>query len=77
MGVAGQAPAAATGGLVSELKAKGQDERHHAFNKRLPIAQRLEVGRFIVEIDGDGPVFTGLAGRVSHGHPQVRCRCSW
>ena len=25
-----------------------------------------------MEIDGDSPVFTGLASGVSHGHPQVR-----
>ena len=38
MRVAGQAPAAATRRLVGELKADGQDEGQHAFEKRLPIA---------------------------------------
>src|SRR5262249_46908148 len=30
------------------------------------------VGRFVLEIDGDRPVFVGLASSVAHGHPQVR-----
>jgi hypothetical protein len=72
MRVAGQAPAAMTGCLVCELKAKGQGKGEHACDKCLPVAKELKVGRFIVEIDGDSPVFTGLAGSGSHGHPQVR-----
>jgi hypothetical protein len=72
MGVARQAPAAATGGFVLELKAKGQDEGEDTFEECLAIAQQLEVRRFTPEINGDGAVFTGLAGCVSHGHPQVR-----
>ena len=39
MGMARQAPAATTGGLVGELKAKGQDEGQHTFEKRLTIAK--------------------------------------
>ena len=36
-------------------------------NKPLAVAKELKVGRFIVKIDGDGPVFAGLAGGISHG----------
>src|SRR5712691_8941501 len=72
MGVARQAPATATGGLVFELKAKGQEKGEHAFDKRLAVTQQLIVGRFVVKIDGNGPVVAGLAGCGSHGHPQVR-----
>ena len=72
MGVARQAPAAAIGRLVCELKPEGQDERQHPFDKRLAVAQQLKVRGFVSKIDGDGPVFTGLASCVSHGHPQVR-----
>ena len=36
MRVARQAPAPATGGLVFELKAEGQDEGEHTFEKALP-----------------------------------------
>jgi len=67
-----QAPAAATGGLVRALNAQGQAKGEHAFDKRLTIAKELPVVRFIVEIDGDGPVCKALADSVSHGHPQVR-----
>ena len=39
------------------------------------IAKQLEGGRFAPEIDGDGAVFTGLAGSVAHGHPSgIRSR---
>ena len=69
MGVAGQAPAATTGRLVCELKAKGQEKGEDAFDKRLAIAQELKVGRFVVKIDGDGPVFAGLASGIAHGSP--------
>ena len=59
MGVARQAPAAATGGLVGELKAEGEEKGEDEFDKRLAIAQELKVGRFILEIDGDGAVLRG------------------
>jgi hypothetical protein len=39
MGMASQAPAATTGGFVGELKADGEDEGQHTFEKRLPIAK--------------------------------------
>jgi hypothetical protein len=41
MGVARQAPATATGGLVGELKAKGQDKGHDTFEERLAIVKQL------------------------------------
>jgi hypothetical protein len=66
MGVAGQAPAAATGCLVRELKAEGQEKGEHAFDKRLAVAQELHVGRFIAEIDGDGAVVPRPCGGLGH-----------
>jgi hypothetical protein len=72
MGVARQAPAPATGGLVFELKAKGHHEGEDTFEERLAIVKQLHVGRFVLKIDGDGPVYASLAGCGSHGHPQVR-----
>ena len=54
MGVARQAAAPATGGLMFQLHTEGQEESEHTFHKRLAIAQQLEVGRFILKIDGDG-----------------------
>ena len=58
MGMTRQAPATATGGLVGELKAQGED----TFDKRFAVAKELNVGRFIVEIDGDGAVVPRLCG---------------
>ena len=69
MRVARQAPTAVTGRLVEELKAEGEKEREYEFNKGLAVAKQLKVGRFIVEIDGNGPIFAGLASCVSHGSP--------
>ena len=40
MGVACQAPASATGRLVCELKAEGEDESEHEFNKGLAVAKQ-------------------------------------
>jgi hypothetical protein len=75
MRVAGQAPPAATRGLVGELKAEGQDEGQHTFEKRLPIAQELQVGRFVPKIDGDGPVCAWLFGGVTHVPPRLLGLC--
>jgi hypothetical protein len=44
MGVTGEARAAATGGLVEELKAQGQEKGKDAFDERLPVT--------IVELSG-------------------------
>ena len=71
MRVARQAPAAATGRLVFELKAEGQDEGEDTFEKRLAIAKQLKVGRFVLKIDGDGAVFARRLAAVPMCHPQV------
>jgi hypothetical protein len=57
---------------VFQLEAEGHKEGEDALEKRLAIAQQLKVHGFVSKIDGDGPVFTGLTGGVSHGYPQVR-----
>jgi hypothetical protein len=67
MGVACKTPAAATIGLVFELKAEGQEEGDHAFDKCFAIAKQLKVGRFILKINRDSPVFAGLASGIVHG----------
>jgi hypothetical protein len=33
------------------------------------ITQQLTVGGFVLEIDSDRPIFTGLAGLFLHGSP--------
>jgi hypothetical protein len=49
------------------LKAKGEEKGEDQLDKRLAVVKERKVGRFIVEIDGDGAVVTSLAGPVSHG----------
>jgi hypothetical protein len=44
MRVARQAPSTTTGRLVCELKADGQDEGEHTFDKGFTIAKQLKVG---------------------------------
>jgi hypothetical protein len=66
MGMAGQAPAAATGRLMFELKAKGEEKGEDEFDKRLAIVKELKVGRFIVEIDGHGAVVPRPCGCFAH-----------
>jgi hypothetical protein len=50
-----------------ELKAKGEEKGEDELDKRLAVVEELKVGRFIVEIDGDGAVISSLSGRISHG----------
>ena len=69
MRVAGQAPTAATGRLVLELKAKRQHEGEDTLDKRLPITKELKVRCFVSKINRDGPVFAGLCGRGAHVLP--------
>src|SRR5262249_39696974 len=71
MGVTREAPAAVTGRLMEQLRAQGQEKGEDAFNKRLPVIKQAEVGGFVVKIDSDGPVFAGLGGGITHGHPSV------
>jgi hypothetical protein len=62
MGVARQTSAAATGRLMCELKAQGKEKGEDTFDKRFTVAKELQVGRFIVEIDGNGPVLPRPGG---------------
>ena len=62
-----QAPTSLTRRCVFELKAKGEEKGEDTCDKRFAIAKQLIIGRFVLKVDGDGPVFTGLAGGVAHG----------
>jgi hypothetical protein len=62
MRVTRQVPAATTGSRVGELQAKGEEKGEDTFDKRLANVQQVSVGRFIVEIDGDGAVVPRLCG---------------
>src|SRR5215468_5229820 len=69
MRVACETPAAATGRLVGELKAEGEEESAHKFHKGLAIAKQPSVCRVVSKIDSDGAVFAGLFGCCAHGSP--------
>src|SRR5215831_19396832 len=69
MGVAGETPTPATGRLMFQLQAKGEEKGEHTFDKRFAVAQQLHIGRFVLKINGDSPVFAGLTGSGSHGSP--------
>src|SRR5712691_7582039 len=64
-----QAPAAITGRLVFELEAEGEEESDDTLEKRLAVAKQLKVGRFVLKIDGDGPVFSRRFSRCAHVSP--------
>ena len=70
--MAGQAPAAATGHLVFQLKAQSQEEGEHELEERLAIVKQLKVRRFMLKIDGDGPVFSCRLGGLAHLSPPLR-----
>jgi hypothetical protein len=75
MGVARQAPAPITDGLVLQLETEGQKEGEDTLEKRLPIAQQLKVRGFIAKIDGHGAVFSCLFGSFPHVSPPVLRSC--
>jgi hypothetical protein len=64
MGVARETPAG-TRGFVAELEAKSKEKGQHELNERFAIAAQLQVGGFILEIDGDGTVLTGRFGGLA------------
>ena len=51
MRVAGQTPTPATGRLVFELKAEGEDEGEDTLEKRLPVSQQAAVCGFVSKIN--------------------------
>jgi len=67
MGVACWVPVSLTGRLVFQLKAKGQEKGDHQCDKRLAIVKPLNVGHFVVEIDGDGAVVSRLCSCCAPG----------
>lgn len=69
MGVARQASTTVTGRLGSELEAKSKEKGHNELNERFAIAQQLQVGGVILEIDGNRAVFSCRFGGVAHVSP--------
>jgi hypothetical protein len=54
---------------VFQLKAQGQPEGEDTLEKGIAITKQWKVGGFVLEIDGESPVFTGLASGVAPGSP--------
>ena len=71
MGVAHQAPATTTAGLVFELKAQGEEKSEDEFDKCLAIVHQLQVGGWLLEIDRNGTVLAGRFSALSHGSSSV------
>jgi len=69
MRVACETPALAAGGLVLELKAKGQEKSENELDKRLAVLNQAEVGGFVSKINGDGAVFSRRCGRCAQVSP--------
>jgi hypothetical protein len=76
MGVTREAPAAAPGGLVEELKAQSQEKGEDAFDKRLPIINQAAVGGCGMKIDSDGTVFSPRFGCYAHVSPRYQAVAS-
>src|SRR5262245_16503635 len=70
MRVACETPAPAAGGLVLELKAKGQEKSEHELDKCLAVFNQAEVSGFISKINGDGAVFSRRFGHSVHVSPR-------
>src|SRR5262249_17559861 len=62
MRVARQAPTAAPGRLVGELKAQGQGKGEDALDKRFALGTQAHGGGCIVEIDSDSAVVPRRGG---------------
>src|SRR5262245_17998686 len=59
----GQTPTPATGRLVFELKAEGEDEgEEETLEKRLPVSQQAAVVGFVSKIHSDSAVFSRWFG---------------
>jgi hypothetical protein len=54
---------------VSKLKAKSKEKGHNELNEPFAIAQQLQVGGFMLEIDGHRTVFSCRFGGVAHVSP--------
>jgi hypothetical protein len=54
---------------VRERKPEGQEERQHHCEKRLAVATALQGGRFVLNIDDDGPVVARRFGRCAPVFP--------
>jgi hypothetical protein len=76
MRVAGQT-AAVTGRFVDELKTQGEDEGEDKLDKCLAIVNELQVGGWILKIDGNRAVLPRRFGGLSHVSSPLKSRRVW
>ena len=69
VGVARQAATCAAASLMEELKTRREEEGEDKLDTRLGVVKELAVGRFVVEIDGDGAVCSRRLSRCAHVSP--------
>jgi hypothetical protein len=72
MGVTRQAATLAATGFVCELEADREDESADPLDKRLSVVEERQVGRLIVEVDGNGTVLACRFSGLSHVSPSVQ-----
>ena len=65
MRVTSHTPTPATGRLVFELEAEGEEEGEDTLEKRLPVSQQAAVRSFVSKINGNSAVFSCWFGRCS------------
>src|SRR5438477_542949 len=75
MGVARHTATAGTGRFVGKLEADREDKGQDKLDKRLAIADQLEVGGWVLEVDSEGSVLASRFGGLCH--VSSPCRQWW
>ena len=66
MGMARQTAAAVAARFMVKLKADREDKRENELNESFAIAEQLKIGGVVLEINGDGTVFSYRFGGIAH-----------
>src|SRR5262249_22644015 len=64
--VGGEEGGGGTGRFVGKLEANREDEGQDKFDKRFAIADQLEVGGWVLAVDGEGAVLACRLGGLCH-----------
>ena len=66
MGMTGQTATAVAACLMVELEAEREDKGEDKLDKRFAVADQLEVGRWVLEVNGDCAVLACHFGGLCH-----------
>src|SRR5437763_16224471 len=77
MGVARHTATAGTGRFVGKLEADREDKGQDKLDKRLAIADQLEVGGWVLEVDSEGAVLASRFGGLCHVSSPCRQWRAW